>query len=96
MVRITPENPCFSMVERVGLSEGISGYAMEHRLIMAHKIGRPLTQKEVVHHINGIKDDNRLVNLLLMVGGKHNILIPTMQKRIQALEARLRGQSQLL
>ena len=32
---------------------------------MEETIGRPLTEKETVHHINGVRDDNRLENLEL-------------------------------
>jgi len=40
-------------------------YLPEHRLIVEAYIGRYLDRKEQVHHINEIKSDNRIENLMV-------------------------------
>ena len=41
------------------------GYVLEHILVMEEKVGRELLPRETVHHVNGVRADNRPVNLEL-------------------------------
>lgn len=64
-IKLSQDNPYYPMV-------GKNKYVFEHRYKVAKKIGRCLTEEEVVHHKNGIKNDNRLWNLLLCNKSEHD------------------------
>lgn len=48
-----------------------NGYVFEHRVMFESVIDAYLADDVIIHHINGVKDDNRFSNLQMMDRGYH-------------------------
>ena len=69
------------------------GYVFEHIFVWEKCHNKPVPKGYQVHHMNGIKDDNRPSNLLALTKRDHHRLWAPYQQRIRELEqenARLR------
>ena len=70
-------------------SKKYGGNVLEHRLIMAQHLDRSLESWEVVHHKNGVKDDNQIENLELYPTLVHNGITVVEHKEISRLKREL-------
>lgn len=59
-----------------------------HRIVWEEANGKPLPDDWIIHHFNGIRDDNRIENLVAIHKDKHerNTYIKKLQERIRQLE----------
>jgi hypothetical protein len=71
VVPITESHPFFETMHyqtgRPGTRGPGSKLIMEHRLVMAEHLGRPLTHNETVHHVDGNRRNNVITNLQLRI-----------------------------
>ena len=75
---------------------GNDKYTPEHRIIWEKTHNCKLPQKWHIHHLNGIKDDNRPQNLVALSSHKHALVLAVKSKRIQELESLIDKQLQLI
>ena len=73
LILISSDSPYYKMSD--------CGYVRRSRLIMAKNLGRCLSSEEIVHHCNGIIDDDRIENLKLLKNhNEHAILHHKLRK----------------
>jgi len=74
-----PEHP------RSMTSKNWLGYVYEHRVVAEKFMGRPLRKKEVVHHLDGDRANNRADNLLVLENSQHTKLHAWISKGVPGL-----------
>lgn len=60
---------------RVGISHPLAdpnGYAYEHIVVWVSSGRRKPISGQILHHVNGVKTDNRIENLEVMTRAEHN------------------------
>lgn len=76
--KIRYENPMiprkFERKNKNGYEVILNGitWVQEHRSVIESFIGRKLTHEETVHHLNGIRTDNRIENLMIFPSQKEH------------------------
>lgn len=92
-ILLASDDPMYSMADQ-------RGYVLEHRLVMARHLGRPLLRSEIVHHRPDVaKDDNRIEVLYLMPNpSDHSKLSPCssceLKREIRLLHWQIKEQSE--
>jgi transposase len=67
-VLVSEDDPLYCMAQS---KVGKVRYALEHRIVMARHLGRPLTRSETVHHIDDKDKLNNDISNLQLRQGKH-------------------------
>jgi len=80
-IRVRPDDPYYAMAN--------NGYILEHRLVMARRLGRCLEPWEIVHHIDGNRGHNDYSNLELHPNQASHVPSIALQKQVNKLQARV-------
>ena len=72
---LMPDHPN-AYKEKRGDGEKKGRYVLEHRVVMSEILGRPLDRWDIIHHMNGIKTDNRPENLQHLRGDNYGCHLP--------------------
>ncbi len=67
-------------------------YRAEHILVWEQANNKSLPKGWLIHHLNGIRDDNRIENLVAMPRKRHNLKLAfePYEQRIRQLEAEIK------
>jgi hypothetical protein len=71
----------------------VRNYVLEHILVWEREHGKSLPKGYIIHHLNGIKYDNRIENLVALPQKKHHswLVNAALQERIRELEGSLKN-----
>lgn len=86
--RVKRQGYIYLLDEKKKKKKGFSRYIAEHTKIAQEKYNRKVKSDELVHHLNGIRDDNRPENLVIIKRKGHETwtYIKGLQARIRELE----------